>query len=271
MDQCRTAKTPARTNQQIKSKRSKQEEGESNEDEISEPKLIDRHQYLQIVGSLLYLATFTRPDISFAVGRAGQLCMEPTQEDYEDAIRIIRYLQGTKEKKLKFSRNGSLELVGFSDSDWGGNLVDRHSTSGYIFTLGGAAIAWASRKQQSVALSATEAEYIASSAAAQEAIYLQNLLNEIGIVQKKPTIIFQDNKGSIAMARNFMTTQRSKHIEIRYHFIRECIEKEMINVEYLSTQDQLADIFTKAIGRNVLDHHIRYVMGDEPFSLMPLH
>jgi len=255
MDECRSTPVPAYSNDEIKRRRMKKEEfsNEDNENFEAENK-VDRMEYLQIVGSLTYLATFTRPDIAFAVARASQKCIDPNQDDFEDLMKILRYLKGTKDLKLKYSRNASTTLVGYSDSDWAGNLDDRHSTSGYLFTLGGAAISWASRKQQTVALSVTEAEYISASLACQEAIYLRNLLKDMGYEQKT-TYLFQDNQGSIAMARNWMTTSRSKHIEIRYHFIRECIERKELTVEYLRTNDQLADIFTKAVKKATLDQH----------------
>lgn len=165
--------------------------------------------------------------------------------------------------KLKFSKKGNEELIGYSDSDWAGDAKTRRSTTGYLFILGGAAISWSSRKQQTVALSTMEAEYMAASAAAQEALYLRRLLEEIGHECKEPTVIFQDNQGSLAMGNSWMTKRRSKHIDIRYHFIRETIEIGAIKCEYISTQNQVADILTKPLGKNLFPKHLPQLFGKQ--------
>jgi len=173
------------------------------------------------------------------------------------------YLKKTKDLKLKYSKKGNLRLIGYSDSDWGGDMDQRKSTTRYVFMLGGAAISWSSKKQQSVALSATEAEYMASAAAAQEAIYLRYLLGDLECPQEGPTLLFEDNKGSIAMAKNYITSRRTKHIEIRHHFIRGCVERKFIEVRWMQSEQMLADILTKVTSKATTDQHIKVIMGQE--------
>ena len=208
--------------------------------------------YMSLVGSLIYLSVVSRPDISYAVGKVSQKMANPTQNDWIAAKRILRYLKKDKRLGPTYSRNGSLTLVGYSDSDWGGDVETRKSTSGYVFTLGGAAISWTSKKQSTVALSSTEAEYMALCAAIQEAVYLRLLLSDLGYTQNEPTLIYQDNQGSIAMAKNAIISRRTKHVDIKYHYVREMIEAGQIRLEYIPTDKMVADCLTKPVGKEVI-------------------
>ena len=138
-------------------------------------------------------------------------------------------------------------LVGYSDSDWGGNIDDFKSTSGYVFNIGSGAVSWASKKQDVVALSTTEAEYISLSVASCQALWLRNVLHELKCPQEKGTIMFCDNQSSISLSKNPVFHGRSKHINIKYHFIRELIKDGEVYIKYCKTQDQVADVFTKAL------------------------
>jgi hypothetical protein len=204
----------------------------------------DREQFQSITGSLIYASVISRPDIAFAVGKISQKMTNPTVQDYTAAKKILRYLKGTMKHGPSYGRTGDRELTGYSDADWAGDTESRRSTTGFVFTLAGAAISWNSKRQPTVALSSTEAEYMAGCAAAQEAIYLKSLLKDLGY-SDKPINIYQDNQGAIAMGRNNMTTKRSKHIDIKYHFIREKVEEGTINLSYLPTTEMVADILTK--------------------------
>lgn len=141
------------------------------------------------------------------------------------------------------------KLVGYTDSDWAGSLDDRKSTSGYLFCLGSNVISWSSKKQKSVALSSAEAEYIAATDCACEAVWLRRILNDLQLKQNEPTRIYCDNRSAIAMAKNPVFHARSKHIELRYHFIRDLVSKGEICMEFVSTNDQPADALTKPVTR----------------------
>ena len=154
-------------------------------------------------------------------------------------------------------------LTGWSDSDWAGDVDHKRSTTGYCFTLGAGGISWSSKKQPTVALSSTEAEYRAASSTTCEIVWLRRLLEELGCPQTGPTTLRCDNESCIALARNPVFHARLKHIEIQYHFIREKLLDETIDVVYCKTEDNLADLFTKALPQALLRQHSRSL------SLMP--
>ena len=197
---------------------------------------VDQQLYQSAVGCLLYLSVATRPDITYAVGNVAKLCAKPTKQHWVAVKRIFRYLRGTQKYGLLYSRNNT-ECVGFSDADWGGDLDDRKSTSGYMFKLGGAAVSWRSKKQACVALSTAEAEYIALTSAAQESLWLHQLLADLQKKKEpaKAMVIFEENQSAISMTKNPRFHGRSKHIAIKYHFIREQVNSGKINLRYCRT------------------------------------
>jgi hypothetical protein len=216
-------------------------------DEVHEP--TNPTAYRHIVGKAMYAMVGTRPDIAFAVGVLGRFASNPNQFHLGMAKHLLRYLKGTVDTAITFKRgNGIATFEGFCDADWGGS-EDRKSTSGYLFTLNGAPISWCSKRQPTVALSSTEAEYIAATQATKEAIWLRRIFEELGHPQSGPTRINEDNQGCIQLAKNPVHHQRTKHIDIQVHFIREAIETGEIALEYINTRDQLADILTKALPR----------------------
>ncbi len=160
--------------------------------------------------------------------------------------RILRYLKGTVNLALKYERSESGTLVGFSDADWAGDQDDRRSTTGNIFLLSEGAVSWLSKKQATVALSTAEAEYVALSQAAQEGTCLRRLLNDLG-VEATPTVILEDNQGAIAIAKNPVDHSRTKHIDIHYRYIRECVQNGQIELQYCPTNDMKADILTEPL------------------------
>lgn len=212
----------------------------------------DATGYKSLVGSLIYAATFTRPDIAFAVGKAGQAFDHPTHQDWKRAIQILRYLKGTMEYTLVYACTDGARLVGYSDSDWGSDSTARKSISGFIFMFGDSVVSWASKKQTCVALSSAEAEYVAGALAAQEAVYLRALLPDMYWVEEGPTTLHQDNQAAIILATENMTNKRSKHIDIKYHFIRDCVANGTLACTYINTKKMLADTLTKAVSREVL-------------------
>jgi hypothetical protein len=220
-------------------------------------------RYMSAVGSMLYSGMVTRPDTAFHVQRLGRHMQASDDRHMLAAKRIMRYLKGTRELGIKYSGAGAgkLQLVGYCDADWAGDKETRRSTTAYIFMLAGACVSWASKLQPTVALSSAEAEYMAASSAAQEAIYLRRLLESLGHKQESPTIIYEDNQSCIAMADNPAQSQRIKHIDIKYHFVREKIQSGDIKLVYVQTERQLADLLTKALTREKLQKLRGRVLG----------
>ncbi|KYQ49640.1 Copia protein [Trachymyrmex zeteki] len=179
-------------------------------------------QYREVIGSLLYLATVSRPDISTAVGILSCRVEKPTEQDRKAAKRVIRYLGvSTLDKKLYLPSTGKMKLECFVDADWAGDRTDRKSTSGYVFRLGDEIIAWSSKKQTSVTVSSTEAEYIAASHASKELLWLRQLLKDMSFPAEEPTIINEDNQGCIRLIESSRCGARTKHIDVCYHQIRD--------------------------------------------------
>ena len=221
------------------------------------------YDYARIVGSVLYSSMYTRPEITYAVQSLSRNMNATTSEHWQAAKRLLRYLQGTKHLGIKFGGDKSqdLKLVGYSDADWANDKDTRRSTTGYAFLLNGAVISWCSKLQTTVALSSTEAEYMALCAAAQEAVHLRRLLSDLGFEQKGPTIIYEDNQSCIALAKNPVHHARTKHIDIRFHYTREKIEDGEIDVVYVPTSEQLADVLTKPLERVKLEALRKKLLG----------
>ncbi len=211
---------------------------------------MNRNLYQQIIGCLTYLMTATRPDLSAAVGVLSQYMSNPSKEHWSGVKHVLRYLRGTTEHGLSYSRDGArVTLTGYSDSSWANCIDTRRSTSGYVFALNGNLISWRPRKQSSVAKSSTEAELVALSQATQECVWLRKLLSELGYFQKDPTILFEDNQGAINLAKNPKHHERTKHIAVHDLLCRERLNAGEIDVQYCPTNKMLADIMTKAVAR----------------------
>ena len=203
--------------------------------------------YRCAVGSLLYLSLHTRPDIASAVSIVAKYAENPGLPHWQAVKRIFRYLNGTRATGLLYKRGGGDILSAYSDADWAGDRDDRKSRSGCAIFLGQNLVSWKSKRQKCTAQSTSESEYIALSEAGKEIVWLRSLLQELGLEQKEPTVIWEDNTICIHTATNPVTTDRQKHIDIRYHWIREAIEMRRIEVKYCSTNKMTADIFTKAL------------------------
>jgi hypothetical protein len=211
--------------------------------------------YRKLIGSLIFVAAATRPDISFAVNFLSRYLDCFGQAHWDAGIRVIQYLHTTRLHGLLLGHvPGNAEkvkLLGMTDSDYANDKDGRLSVSGYTFNLGAGAISWRSRKQACVAQSTCEAEYIAACAAAKEAIWLRQLLHEIDFTQQGPTPILGDNRGTIALVKSQTHHEQSKHIDVRYHFIREKHNSGEISLSYIRTHNNLADIFTKPLPRPI--------------------
>ena len=203
--------------------------------------------YRQLIGCLLFLCVNTRPDIAAVVSILSQRVSNPTKEDWVELKRLIRYLKGTKHFKLKLGNLRSNNLIVFSDADWAQNRNDRKSNTGYLFKFNGAAISWTCRKQQCVALSSTEAEYIALAETAKELIWVRKLLEDFEMLQEEPVIVYEDNQSCIKLVDNEKISRRTKHVDTRYHFINDLKNRKILDIKYCPTEDMEADIFTKPL------------------------
>ncbi|GAB2273823.1 hypothetical protein Dimus_039054 [Dionaea muscipula] len=225
--------------------------------------LADPSLYRSLVGSLRYV-TCTRPDILYAVGLVCRFMETPTTEHLATCERILRYLKGTFAYGLWYASSSpatvsvapvllpdsppSFVLSGYSDSDWGGDVDGRKSTTGFLFFFGAAVFTWVSKLQPIVTLSSTEAEYVAVASCVQHGLWLRQLLKELYMEQAMSTVVNVDNQSAIAVAKNPVYHDRSKHIDVRFHFLREAITKGDVELAYVKTQFQLADLLTKPLG-----------------------
>ena len=198
--------------------------------------------YQGLVGALLYAAINTRPDVAYAVGMLCRAMAKPTPELQAAALRVLGYLYRTRELGLRYEANRA-PLAGMTDSDW----AVKHSTSGFVFMYNSAAISWGSKKQSSVALSSCEAELMAASLAATEAVHLKKFLSELGLDGGEPIALSCDNTAARDTAYNPEHHQKVKHIERRHFYVRECVENHEITVPYVNTVHNLADFFTKPL------------------------
>ncbi|XP_058764751.1 uncharacterized mitochondrial protein AtMg00810-like [Vicia villosa] len=206
--------------------------------------LSDPGRYRRLVGKLNYL-TVTRPDISFAVSVVSQFLNSPFQEHMDAVVRVLRYIKCAPGKGLVYEDKAHTQIVGYSDADCAGSPIDRRSTSGYCVLVGGNLISWKSKKQNVVARSSAVAEYRAMAMATCELIWLKQLLKELQIEESMTLIC--DNQAALHIALNPVFHERTKHIEIDCHFVREKIESGEIVTSFVNSNDQLADVFTKSL------------------------
>jgi hypothetical protein len=205
--------------------------------------------YKQLVGSLMYIMIATRPDLAFTMSRLSKFFDSPTEEHAIAAKRVLRYLKGTTRKGITYTLTKK-SFAGYSDSDFAGDSDDRKSTGGYVFLLFGGAISWRAKKQDLPALSTVEAEYIAGAEATKEAIWLLRLLRDLHAnVDAPPATIHFDNQGAMALTKNNSNHNRTKHIDVKWHFIRAYVENGTVEITYLPTANMVADILTKALPR----------------------
>jgi hypothetical protein len=224
-----------------------QEEFTSEDIMEKEKEEMTRCPYQNLIGSLMYLSVSTRPHISYAVSCLSQYNTCFGKEHWTAAKRVLRYLKGTRDYGLVYEKNVE-DIIGFADADWGANPDDRKSYTGYIFIFANCSVSWEARKQQTVALSSTEAEYMALSDATKEAIYLRRFLKEVLNIDKQIQIM-NDNQGARSLAQNPIQHSRTKHIDIRHHFIREILQRKEIEIKYIQTSEMVADFLTKPLSK----------------------
>ena len=212
--------------------------------------MTDRELYRRAIGSLLYLAVNTRPDIAVSTSILSRHVENPKQADWIEVKRIFRYLKKTKDKKLKLgatSENQNNDLIVYVDADWGGDAADRKSNSGYCMKFMGSTIAWRSRKQSLVTLSSTEAEYIALTEAIQEVLWLRRLLKDMNQEITCPITVFEDNQNCIRLLQNPKSSSRTKHIDVKYNFVRDLYQSKDIDLHYCASEHMIADLLTKPL------------------------
>src|SRR6202000_630673 len=214
-------------------------------DTVIDPEL--RSRYQMVIGSLLYLMLGTRPDIAFAVTKLAQFAARPSEEHLNKALYICRYLRGTSNYCLTYDGTSGEGLIACTDSDWASDQDGRRSQSGYFLKMAGGAISWTSRAQRTIALSSTEAEYMALSDCSRQVVWMHTLLGELGY-DLRPIPICGDNQGSIFISSNPVTEKHSKHIDIRYHYIREVIARKLAEVYFIDGDNNPADMLTKNLG-----------------------
>lgn len=215
--------------------------------------------YRQAVGSLLYLSNKTRPDLAYAVGFESRNLENPSHEDIVRVKRTLKYLQATKSYGIHYAYNGKIGIDAYSDSDFAGCLATRRSTTGYVLFIDRTPVAWCSRRQDIVALSTAEAEYIAAAECGKEIIYVKSLINEMLNIDVD-AVLHVDNQSAINMLKSGQIRKRSKHIDVRFHFISEKIRNKIFSIKYCPTQNQVADIFTKPLKRNLFERHTDKLM-----------
>ncbi|GJT28136.1 retrovirus-related pol polyprotein from transposon TNT 1-94 [Tanacetum coccineum] len=220
-------------------------------DEDKEWKAVDPSHYRGMIGTLLYL-TASRPDLQFAICMCARYQARPTEKHLNAVKRIFRYLKGTVHRGLWYPKDSSIALTAFADADHAGCQDTRHSTSGSIQLLGDRLVSWSSKRQKSAAISSMEAEYIALSGCCAQVLWMRSQLTDYGFGFNKIPM-YCDNKSAIALCCNNVQHSRSKHIDIRFHFIKEHVENGVIELYFVNTEYQLADIFTKALGRERIE------------------
>ena len=203
--------------------------------------------YREAIGSLMYLMVMTRPDIAFAVNQVSQCCQNPGPGHWNGVKRILAYLAGTSNHGLLFKKNDEGSLIGYCDADYAGDADKRRSTTGYIFLLYRGPVSWCSKRQSCTALSTTEAEFVAACEASKEATWLLRLLQELGIKENGPVPLMSDNQSAIRVVNNTEFHQRTKHIDVKYNYIRDQQSNGIVDVRYICTNQQLGDIFTKPL------------------------
>jgi hypothetical protein len=220
---------------------------------------VDQMMYRSMVGSFLY-STTTRPNIMQVVGLVGRFRYAPKEPHLKEVKRIFRYLQGTLELGLLYPKDKDFNLTAYTDADWAGSIDDRKSTSGGEFFLVKCLVGWSSKKQTSTSLSIVEAEYIVVASYCTQVLWMKQTLEDLQIRYNNPIIINHDNTSAISISKNPFMHSKTKHIPIKYHFLRDQVTQKIVKIVYLDTKEQIANIFTKPLPRSTFENH-RHKLG----------
>ncbi|EIW72356.1 hypothetical protein TREMEDRAFT_26101, partial [Tremella mesenterica DSM 1558] len=220
------------------------------------------YPYAQAVGAILYASTITRPDLAFPASLLSRFLSKWNDSHWKAVKHLLRYIRGTSDLCLTFNKENSSRIaLGYADADWGGDLDTRRSTTGYVFKVYGGVVAWKSRRQPTVALSTTEAEYMASSDATRQAVWLRQLLDDLGLgLGEEPLKLLNDNAETIALAKNPVHHNKTKHIDLRHHYIREKVEDNTVSLGHVPSAENIADLLTKALPSDTFDR-LRELLG----------
>ena len=220
--------------------------------------------YQELIDSLNHLAVFSRPDIVFAVSKLSKYNSNPSATHFKVALHILRYLKATRNYCIVYRKSMNvpiLDIIGYSDSDFASDEDDRKSYTDYVFLINGGAVSWSTYKQSTVAFSITEAEYMTLSDAAREALARRQLFEELCIPSaSKPVTLLTDSQMALDISENPANYRQAKHIDIRYHAVRHYIRERKIEIDYIPSNYQPADIFTKALG-HPKHHRFCQIMG----------
>lgn len=217
--------------------------------------LMRNTEYQCLTGSLLYISVNSRPDIAASVAILARKTSNPTQEDWNELKRVAKYLKGTADMYLQLCCESEVPnvLYGYADANWAECRTDRKSNSGYVFLLNGCAVSWGCKKQTVVSLSTTEAEFVALSDTAKEVVWLRNVLADFGYKQTNPTTIYEDNRSCLNLIKDEKLSNRTKHIDTKYHFVKDYVDKKIIECVYCPTEEMLADMLTKPLSISKLE------------------
>lgn len=224
--------------------------------------------FRELIGSLMYISICSRPDITYAVSYLSRYLDKPNNKVWMAGKRVLRYLHETEAMSIMYKRNESVNLIGYSDSDWAADLSDRKSVSGGVIYYCGNPVSWLSKKQHCVTLSSTEAEYVAGSLVCAEMIALKGIATDLSNHDLN-TLLYMDNQGAIKISQNHENSKRSKHIDVKYHFLKDAVLQKQLSIKYVDTKTNVADVMTKALGRYIFNEHrkaLQLVMLDK-FSL----
>ena len=215
-------------------------------------------KYRELIGSLMFLAIVSRPDISYAVSSLAQHLTCWSQDHFDAGLRILRYLKGTSSLGIVYGKHANQVQV-YSDSDFSGDYETRRSRSGTLVLINKAPVVWLSQKQPQVVLSSTEAEFVAATAASTYVCWLKNLLSEVGIQVTEAIDLFMDNQSAIKLIKNPEYHHKTKHIDIKYKFVREHFEWGNIDLKFVPTDKQLADFLTKPLAASKFNSFITFI------------
>ena len=232
MGECKSVNTPMNQKEKLQ-----KEDGAERADE---------GVYRSLIECLMYL-TATRPDILYLVSVPSRFLNYASKIHMMAAKRVLRYLKGTQDYGVKFNKSQNFKLHGYSDSDWAGSFDDMKSTSGYCFTFGSGCFSWCSKKQEIVAQSTAEAEFVAATAAANQALWLRKIMVDLQLKEDDSTVIFVDNQAAIAISQNPVFHRRTKHFNVKFYYLREVQNSGEVKLVYCNTENQIADIFTKSL------------------------
>lgn len=213
----------------------------------------NQKRYRSMIGGLLYL-TQTRTDIMNAVGLIARFQADPKESHVVVVKRIFRYLKGTIDYGLWYPKDNNFTLHAYTDVDWVGDMDERKSTSGGAFFLGRRLVSWMSKKQEAISLSTIEVEYIAAANNCTQVLWMKQMLKDIRIVFEEPVTIFCDDSSAISISKNLMLHSKTKHISIKFHFLREKVNENKVKLEFVSSKYQIANIFTMPLPKDTFEY-----------------